>query len=75
MKHRNHKGKRIKTGTMTVPMSPTPDDRLKWAADSFASTAMEVNPAYAKARAALVEQAKTLAKRPLIPQPQGTRKK
>ena len=73
MKHKNHKGKRIQTGM--APMSPTPDERLKWAAESFASTAMEVNPAFAKARAALVEQAKALAKRPLITQPQGKRKK
>ena len=73
MKSKNHK--RTRMATMAMPAAPSPEERLKWAAESFASTAMEVNPAFAKARAALVEQAKALAKRPLIPQPQGKRKK
>ena len=72
MKHRNHKkGPR----TMATPTMPTKEDRLKWAAESFASTAMEVNPAFAKARADLIESAKALAKRPLIPQPGRKRKR
>jgi len=70
---RNHTGKRMTP--MAAPMAPSPDARLKWAAESFASTAMEVNPAFAKAKASLVEQAKQLAKRPLIVQPQGKRRK
>ena len=75
MKHKTHKGKRTRMdNTMAIPTAPSPDDRLKWAAESFASTAMEVNPAFAKARARLVDEAKALAKRPLIVQPQGKRK-
>ena len=74
MKHKNHKGKRTRMDTMATPPAPSPDERLTWAAESFASTALEVNPAYAKARARLVDEAKALAKRPLITQPQGKRK-